>query len=339
LVALLFLDGFDHYASAQLPLKWTSLPNGATSIDVTAGQGRRGTASLRVSPSANRSLMKQFSNQATWIVGVAFRTQTYPSGATEILGIYDSGAQQVNVVLNSTGTLSVRRGTTVLLTGSTVVTLNVYVSLELLVTIDNAAGTYTLRVNGATEVTQSGLDTQATANAFGNQVRIGTQPAGPVVDFDDVYVCDATGAAPHNTFLGDCRVDTLLPNAEGATQQWTPSTGTTHYALVDETPPNTTDYVASFTPPQRDLFGMQDLSTMTGTIYGVQLALAALKSDAGARSLRGVIRSGASEALGSMVALGTSQTYTLQVQTTDPATGTAWTESGVNSVQVGAEVA
>jgi len=84
---------------------------------------------------------------------------------------------------------------------------------------------------------------------------------------------------------------------------------------------------------------MQDLTAATGTIYGAQLNLAALKSDAGARSIKSLIKSGSSEVLGSAIALNTSQLYTLQMQVTDPATSAAWTEAGINSVTCGAETA
>ena len=77
-----------------------------------------------------------------------------------------------------------------------------------------------------------------------------------------------------------------------------PRPARTHYTLVDDAAPNTTDYVSSATVGQRDTYGMQDLTAATGTIYGVQLNLAALKSDAGARSIKPLVLSGASEALG-----------------------------------------
>ena len=61
-----------------------------------------------------------------------------------------------------------------------------------------------------------------------NTVRVGMLETTLIgtLDIDDLYICDGTGSAPHNTFLGDCRVDTLLPTADGTAQQWTPSTGT-----------------------------------------------------------------------------------------------------------------
>jgi len=50
---------------------------------------------------------------------------------------------------------------------------------------------------------------------------------------------------------------TLLPSSEGNYLQWTPSTGATHYTLVDESSCNgTTDYVRTTTVGQRDSYGI-----------------------------------------------------------------------------------
>lgn len=54
----------------------------------------------------------------------------------------------------------------------------------------------------------------------------------------------------------------LLPNSDGNYLQWTPSTGTTHYTLVDESTCNgTTDYNSTVTTVNRDSYGV-DLSSV-----------------------------------------------------------------------------
>lgn len=291
------------------------------------------TATLRI-------LSLTLDAQSTWILGAAVRVQALPGVAATLLAVRDAGTVQIGVRLNTDGTLSALRGTTVIGTSTATLTVNVYAYLELATLLHPSTGTVEVRLNGVAVVTVPAGDTTQTANSTANEVAIGSfSNTALTVDFDDVYICDGTGAAPHNTFLGDCRVDTLLPSADGTSQQWTPSTPGTHYTLVDDAAPNTTDYVSSSTVGQRDTYGMQDLTAATGTIYGVQLNLAALKSDAGARSIKPLVLSGASEALGSATALSTSQTYTRHVQTTDPATAAAWTEAGVNAAQCGAEVA
>lgn len=341
-MSLRFIDGFDHYVTADIAKKWTA--NDFCTIN--ASSGRRGTASMRHS-SFGSFLRLTLENQAIWIVGMAFRFTAFPASGVGILVWLDGTTTQVSLRVEPSGLLTVyRSGTsgTLLGTSSTALTVNTYYFLEWYVRIHGTLGEAHVHLNGASLLALTNVNTAQSGNAFASQLRLGnivvtSNAAMGTQDYDDVYVCDGTGSAPHNTFLGDCRVDTLLPNAEGATQQWTPSTPGTHYTLVDEAAPNLTDYVSSFTPTQRELFGMQDLSVVTGTIYGVQLGLAVQKSDAGGRNITSVIRSGASEALGATAGVGTSQLYILQMQMTDPATSAAWTEAGVNAAQCGAEVA
>lgn len=348
-MALRFMDGFDHYATADLGKRWQVVSGTAGSVAINGGTGRRSTASARFTSASGAGggptvLVLNFAAQATWIFGCAIQPSAYPTVEQILLELYDASNTQIDVRLQTSGLLTITRGGTLLGTSSTGLATGIYTYLEWATTIHNTTGSTSLRFNGASVLTLTTLDTQATANATATTVRFGlaTRWGGatpPTVDFDDVYLCDGTGSAPHNTFLGDCRVDTLLPASDGTHQQWTPSTPGTHYTLVDETAPNTTDYVSSSTVGQRDTYSMQDLTAVTGTIYAVQIALAALKSDAGARSIKPLLLSAASEALGAATALATGQTYTLHQQATDPATGAAWTESAVNAMQCGAEVA
>lgn len=346
-MSLRFLDSFDHYVTADLGKKWgTSFGTSGTMV-IQAGAGRRGTSSLRFTSmngtgGTQAVVIKAFENQTTWILGFSFFFTVIPAATSNICQFMDGSTTQVDMQFTSSGTIQPARGGAIIAGASTALSANVSYYLEFAVTIHPTAGSVIIRANGTTIYSATNVNTRNTANTWANTLWLGASAAWgrtSVVDFDDVYICDGAGAAPFNTFLGDCRVDTLLPNSDGTSQQWTPSTPGTHYTLVDETPPNTTDYVASSTVGHRDTYGMQDLAAMTGTIYGVQLNLAALKNDAGARSIKPLLLSGASEALGAATGLGTSLAYTLHVQTTDPATGVAWTESAVNAMQAGAEVA
>jgi len=333
-VALRFIDGFDHYATADLSMKWT--PTGSPTI--SAGNGRRGTSCLEI-PIGTSSVAKTLDAQSVWILGMALRISAAPTSSQNFLDVLDVSTIQISVEINTDLTLRVLRGTTEIGRTTAVLVTGVYTYIECSIVINNTTGSIILRLNGVAVLTLGPLDTQQTANSTANLIRLRALGTSAFTRYDDLYICDGTGAAPHNTFLGDCRIDTLLPNSDSTPQQWAPSTGTTHYTLVDEATPNTTDYVSSSTPTHRELFGMQDLTAATGTIYGAQLNLAALKSDAGARSIKSLIKSGSSEASSAAVALSTSQLYLLQMQVTDPATTAAWTESGINAVTCGAEIA
>lgn len=72
-----------------------------------------------------------------------------------------------------------------------------------------------------------------------NAVWIGSQ-CEPFID--DLYVINTSGTY-HNDFLGDSRVVTLYPVADGTFTDFTPSTGSVHYVLVDEQTIDEYDYV------------------------------------------------------------------------------------------------
>jgi hypothetical protein len=340
-VALRMLDGFDHYATADIAKKWpgASGPN----IAIEPNLGRRSTHCLRASNTITPSYVAvTLGPQPIWIVGFSL---LLPSIATNVffLSLWDgAGGFQCELRLNLPGTLSFLRTPTVLGTTTQVLTLAVWHYLELRVVISTTVGAVEIRVDGVPWLTLAGVNTQSTAQASAAQIRLGNVAGSNFFShqyYDDLYICDGTGGAPHHTFLGDCQVHTLYPNADGTAQQWVPSTPGTHYTCVDDAVPNTTDYVSSPLAGQRDTYGMQNLAVGGGRVYGVQLDLAVLKSDTDARLIRPVMLSGAAAALGAVTALGTTQTITRHIQTTNPATAAAWTVPSLNAAQCGAESA
>lgn len=76
---------------------------------------------------------------------------------------------------------------------------------------------------------------------------------------------------------------TLLPTAHGAYTQWTPSIGTNHSALVDETPCNgTTDYNFTNTTGQRDSYRISLASIPHGsTITQISITPCASRNKSG----------------------------------------------------------
>jgi hypothetical protein len=74
------------------------------------------------------------------------------------------------------------------------------------------------------------------------------------------------------------------------------------------------------------------------TIHAVQVVAAAKKDDATTRTYRTNVKSSSTTANGATKALATSYQIFSDVFETDPATSAAWTESGVNAMQVGPEV-
>lgn len=336
-MALLFVDGFDHYGNLDITKKWSSIA-GSPSID--ASNGRRGTGAL-VAMTSGTGVIRNFTAGDSWRMGCSLKVGALPGAWASIFTLYDAGSIQSDLRVNPDGTLEVTRAWFTLTGAVSALALSVgvtyYIEWKLTIADSIAANSCKVRVNGVDWITvPAGQDLKATSNTTANQLRLGSaNPSGSMggsTYIDDFYVCDASGST-NNDFLGDVRVDTLFPNADGTYSQFTCSTGTSHYALVDETAPNTTDHNESSTAGHKDSYALGNLTALSSTIYGVQLNVAALKDDAGARGLKVGMRSSSTDSVDAGTALTTSQLYYQRVLETDPATTAAWTESGVNAAE------
>lgn len=102
--------------------------------------------------------------------------------------------------------------------------------------------------------------------------------------------------------------ETLRPNADGCVHQWTPSTGSDHYAVVDDDPADDGDYLEVSSNFQLDVLHHADTSASSGeTINSVTLYLRS-KEVSGDSTFRHAVRSGqyGSTYYGSTLALTTS---------------------------------
>lgn len=334
-MAFLFCDSFDHYVTADRLKKWTTDINNAVAI--SAGNGRNGSASMRPNGTNSEIGVTLTTTGDTCIIGFAFKSSVVGAAHT-IARILDTGTVQINLQLNTDLTLSVLRSSTVLGTTTFALTSGVFAYIELKVLINATTGTVTLRVNGDTKLALTGQNTRNSANSTWNQVRLCTAAASSSTnDFDDLYILDGSGSAPHNDFYGDVRVDAHYPDANGNSSMSTPSTGTDRYATVDESAPNgDTDYNTLAAVNDKDTLGVQNLIPSGATIVATQVLIAAEKTDAGAGSLCPVIRHSGVDYDGAGVGLAQgAYAYVRQPYPTNPGTSAAWTETNFNAVEVG----
>lgn len=333
-MALLFIDGFDHYATADIPKKWSAYDQATISAI-----GRRGSGALNTGTGASSGATLTLSNTySTLILGAALKFSSF-TGTHIPLQFTDGGVGQVYLEVSSDGVLAVYRSGTKLgqsLPG--VVRIDSWFYLEMKVVINDTTGAVEVRVNGSTVVALTNVDTQATANAYATAIRFYGNLSAPSVTVDDLYLLDTSGTV-NNDFLGDCRVDAYLPTVDGAVQAWTPTPAGTHYTTVDETTPNATDYVSSATVGNKELFGVPDMVNTPLSIFGVQLASFAWKTDAGFREIKNLVRISAVDYPSSALSITETSAYKLKVWDQNPATSTAWTDTSVNAAEWGVEVA
>lgn len=285
---------------------------------------------------------KSLGVQSTWVIGFAFKPGSFLTGDEFCIELFQSSDRQLTLefvpVTSTTYRWDLKRGATTLASSSTFAT-SIWNYFELKVTIDASAGAYELRGNQISLFSGSSANTSEFGSGGADIIRIFNDENDIVVD--DIYILDSTGS--YNTdFLGDSVVEGHIPDGDGATTDWTPSTGTDHYVLIDDpatAAPVDSDYVSSSTVTDVDLFTFPAISFITGTIFGTQLNIDARLDAAGTRDIRGKVRSGGTTYDGGVHTVnGTSFATFVEIFEEDPDTSAAWTISGLDAAEFGFEL-
>jgi hypothetical protein len=327
------MDGFD---ASDHPIKWINGAGSSASTVTRYGVGR--TAQIF----SDGYISRAFTPSSQVFIGFSITTNKLDDGAVHsyVSVSGDSGATRHISVGYSLSAISVWRGAPggVLLASYPYPFIaNTWYPIEVSATIAATDGTCVVKLNGATVIDFTGNTKNGGTSTDIDYITLGCIRGGYIGNFDDLYVCNSTGPAPYNTFLGEVRIYPLVPSAAGSSTQFTPSTGA-NYAAVDELPYSPADYVSGGTSGLRDLYTMSDLQASAGTVLAVQSNVIARKSDAAAVSLKPAIKSGATIYYGSSTSLGPSVAVLVDTYVNDPATSAPWTADGVNALEAGFEV-
>jgi hypothetical protein len=287
----------------------------------------------------NAGLGGHFSITATGELYHGFRFYTLANTIRVMNYVSPNAVHNARISLNAASRLEISRGdgTAVLGTGATILATNTWYYIEVYLLISDTVGKAQVKLNGVDEIALlTGQDTRADAGAGGDTIdRICVIPDNVNVYVDDMYVNDTTGS--YNTgFAGDTRIVAYIPNASGDVTGLTPTSGS-NYTNVDERPPNdATDIVSATGTTLYDLYNIPNTSGVA-SVQAVTLWLRAQKSDAGAKNVAHIIKSGSTESSGSDIALSTSWAYYGKHYSIDPTDSAQWTASKVDSLQIGSK--
>lgn len=352
-MALLFIDGFDHYDPQALDdfgEPWLARGKAAyLSPQATRVQGRRPSSfALRLPEGSGGGYVKNLdSTKTSLIIGASIRVVPYENTYTEplLLGVRDANAQVAHLVkVGEDGRLKLYRwqyGYEQLITTSvTTAPARGWHYIELQVTQGTSNGVLSVRINGVLAIQ---MTAQNTIQGGGQLLTaflgaIPGQSCPLTLDVDDFYIADTTGTI-NNTFLGDVRVDALKAQADGSLNQWTvtPSGTAAWEAVSDE------DETTNITAPSaglRQSFDVESLPVMTTpAVFGVQLTMLARKTDAGLGKLKGLVVSSAQTAVSPEVILQEQQAWQCALFERNPNGNVQWTEAAFNAAEFGVESA
>lgn len=338
-MALVFLDSFDHYSTAQGSRKWTTW-DGA----ISTGRTNNG---VNVSPfGPSKTLDNEY---LVLTIGASYRTEAFSNAiyifnnqlnglsvSVEHVGdgrhrfVYAPGGSGPNV---STHVMSVNEW--------------YYIEFRCEVEIENTSGdngkitfqpmlwfngelvlseTFEVNITNYSTYVPSGVN-----HCKFSRITLRGPGGGSTGKFDDLYLTD-------DERLGDVKVYVLYPNAAGDSTEWTPTGAAANWDCTEEHPADDdTSYVSSPTAGQQDLYNLDNIGAgFTGTIKGAQALWLIKKDDMGAGIVAGLWKSaGTTEQGTDFYPSALNYLYVRQAERKSLFTGLDWTESEINALQLG----
>lgn len=363
-MARLWHSGFE-LNSVTAGVEWRDVVGSPTISTTTV---RTGTYAGRIS-SLSSGTQKLFSawpgsggdDDGPFYTRFYLRVATRPSATNMIFSLENqiSGDAILNIRLTSAGALELYNVATQVGSDSSVLALDTWYRIEVLLDASGGAGadTYTARIDGvnfASSTTQTAPGGVAYWR-FGGNILFEAQSTGDWF-FDDIAINNNSGSN-QNSWPGEGKIVHILPNAAGDSNQWLHDDGTAadtnNYTECDEvTPDDATTYVKrTTTGTLTDDYNCQSSSDL-GIASSDTITLVSVGVRAGATSATSTNRGGVlrlkSAASGTVTSSGTldwsvngwltmtdtvssSLVYPL-VSYTDPTTAVAWTPTGTNSI-------
>ena len=322
-MSIIMATGFEHGTTDIAP---TTLIANST---VVSSASHSGTYSLRTG---------QLGSSGSWAYPIGNITTVYTTfwqnmgnvltgGTFYLYGVTAPTAYVLGFQCPSSGVWRAVRGGTVVATASVVVPDSNWHHYKAYMYLANSGGRLKLELDGVTILDFTG-DTNAGSDTVINNVRFET--FGNTYAYVDDLILDTA------TNWGDIRFNGLTPSSD-VSVAWTPSTGATNYNLVDEVPYSDADYVETATDAIQDIYGLTDWTGTNKTPEMTVLWARALKTTVDTQQLKLIVKSGSTTDVGSAQEIFSTAGYIHRVDLTDPDTGTAWTDSGIDAMQVGME--
>ncbi len=333
-MAGIFRDGFDMYASAAavvgLAAKWTialGTPTIVTAASTPFGVGQalnlNGQAVSAPFDSAVSSLTYHGMN----------RIASFNSGTTHAIHFMTGSTVHVGIQFSASGVITAYRGTTSLgASAAGAIIINTWHAIAVECVISDTVGRVTVYVDGVSVLNLTSQDTANSATVTSDRLQLGSSTTD--CRYDDIYVINSATKLTNHP-----RIETLVPVSDGGTLNWVPSTGSSHFALIDELPVATADYISASSVGDVDEIGLSDLTSVPISIEEVNVVTFASKTDATARTLYPGVKSGATTSDGTAVVLNATGVRYDRPIAVDPDTAAAWTYAAVNALQLRPKVA
>lgn len=310
--------------SAIIQARWTTIGNTGNSIISTDTRGNYFTSD------AATTLSKTMTHHAGFTCGGRVSTGVL---GNSIFQLANNNQALLTLNINNDGTLSLVVANTHTFTTNAAIHINKWYYYEMSMSMSGSSAitiAYELRVNGETLLSGSQLTTLNNANFPSRDTTGNVFTLGPGKSFRDVYVNNTA-----SSFDGDIIILAVRPNGD-VVSNWTTSTGTTHYTLVNEIYSDLdASYVYTTVSGSQDIYTWEDIPAFTGIIQSIQISFIARKDEEGSKAFQIVTGTSGTETTSPDFFMADDYISYFQCQDTDPATSTNWTVTGFNAKDFG----
>lgn len=347
-MALVLIEPYSRYAAVadvgtdndDLTTQWAV--DGSISLNTTAG--RYGGRVLEVNqPAREHRIRLGTISGTTLIVQAAIKFDasgsTTPTAASILRATTSSTATthwQISVGMGGTLYIFSAGGSTLVGTVFNAIQYDVWHYLEVKCVGDNS-GSMTIKIDGVQVFTISTTDFQNGSTTF-ESIWLGGNHDN--FYWEDVIVMDGSGGT-FNDFMGDMRFEAAIPDADGATTQWTPSASTNISNIDDALAAydDDTTYISEATTDDINLASHATISATNASTIHFSALFALARSDTTGDKIALVVKSGATTDAGADLALiGTTSAayrWRKKIWETDPNTAAAWTVANINAAEFG----
>lgn len=322
-MARIFIDGFE----AGEHDMWDG-ENNATVIS-SAGLDTDGDYCLDLNNNAEY-IQKNITADDEMYFAFLYRP-TVDANSKGMLTLLKDSTVLVQVRKNTTSKkIEVTRGATLVDTGTHLLNQNTTYLIEIHAKIADAGGAIDVKVDGVSDITFSG-DTKVGADTQFNSAVLGyvvTPYASAYCYFDNFIMDDAA-------WIGDTKIQKILPTGAGNSTNWTPSAGN-NWDCVDERPASDADYVSINAVDTVDTYAAGNMAGSIDSVKCVQIQ-SRTESDGAPTptNLKLVVRSGATDYLSADKAVPAAPAGLSNLWELNPNGSVAWTETTVNALELG----
>ena len=318
------IEGWDHYGSGNnnFVLGDSGFSTNGSCNTSTGNYGQTGLGCCFFQYGG--SLVYTFPSAASTVV-IGFDRYSDVSTQNEFFSIRDvSGNKHVRLETNG-GKLEIKDSVDTLIDDSKTLSLVTWEYIEIKLVVGTSVE---VRVDGEVILTDATGDYEGGSSGEATYCRFGMEPISTYL-IDNFYAGDQ--------FYGPLEVKTVMPTSDGTETDFTPSTGSDHYALVDETTPDDDDYNEGSNVNEKESYNFTPGAN--GKIVGVKTHHRIVKSGGSAAKVQSFVRTHSTEYLtGEDIYLPSSVTNITKMYMVNPNTSSNWTDTEVNGMESGLKI-